>query len=178
MVNKETPNSNRNAGLSEPNKPLILGIYARVSTDEQNIEQQTTLLRTHCKKQGYQYRTYKDEARTGRHINRPEWLDLLKDLNKEEIQGILVTKWDRITRNLKDAIELLELQEQQGFKLISLYDGEYNGSPDHKFTFKLKCLLSEYELDQLNWRRQIGIERAKREGKYLGGKKGRTWKNE
>ena len=153
---------------------MIFGLYARVSTDDQNVEQQITYLKQYAKRLNLKIRTYNDSDISGRipiH-ERPEGKKLLKDIETGKIQGLLVSKWDRITRDLKHSIEFLEFWEKHKFKWLSVYDGEFLGTPDNYFNFKLKCLLSEYELQQLRWRSRIGIERAKAEGKYKGRKKG------
>lgn len=155
---------------------MRVAIYCRVSTDEQNIEQQRQFCIEYCNRFGYNFRTYKDEAISGLISDRPEWLQLLKDCEEKKFDMLLVSKWDRITRDLRYAIDFLEwLKPKEGLKLMSIYDGDMDFSPDKVFQFKLKCLLSEYELAVLKWRSRIGIERAKLEGKYKGGKKGRTW---
>lgn len=152
----------------------LYGIYARVSTDDQNIDQQIKLLKDYARRNGFLIRTYNDYDVSGNLSigNRPAGKKLLHDLETNKIQGIIVSKWDRITRNLRHGIDWLDYWDLHKFKWLSLYDGEFLGTPDHIFTFKLKCLLSEHELNQLRWRSAIGIERAKSEGKYKGRQKG------
>jgi len=152
---------------------MKVGIYCRVSTDEQNIEQQKQFLIEYCRKQNFSYLSYIDEAISGKVSERPAWNKLLRDAAKGKVEAILVSKYDRITRDLGYAITFLAWIKKTKVRLISVYDsGTFSFSPDEIFNFKLKCLLSEYELEQLRWRSQIGIERAKREGKYKGRKKG------
>jgi len=150
----------------------MIAIYCRISTDDQNIHQQRDLLVEYCKKNNLQYRTFLDEAVSGKLIDRPSWNKLLKECETKDFDSILVTKFDRITRNLKYSIEFLEWLQVNNIKLISLYDGVFEFTPDQVFMFKMKCLLSEHELEVTKWRSRIGIERAKKEGKYLGRKKG------
>lgn len=59
-------------------------------------------------------------------------------------------------------------------KLVSIYDSMDLQTPDGYFTLMLNCLLSEREILINKWRSRIGIERAKREGKYRGGRD-RPW---
>jgi len=151
---------------------MMFAIYARVSTDDQNIDQQIKLLKDYAKSRGWNIRTYSDYAISGKIEERPQWQKMLKDLEKGGFDGILVSKYDRITRSLEYAIKFLNWFQPRTLRLVSIYDGEFKNTPDDVFTFKLKCLLSEYELSQLAWRRAIGIERAKKEGKYKGRKKG------
>ena len=61
---------------------MKVAIYARVSTDEQNIEQQRQLLIDYCTSKEYTFRTYKDEAMSGTISDRPEWQNLLKECEK------------------------------------------------------------------------------------------------
>lgn len=154
---------------------LIYGVYARVSTHTQNINQQVDLLKQYAKRNNLNIRTYKDfdvSSKIPIH-QRPTGKKLIKDIEKGYIKGLIVQKYDRVTRNLKHALDFLDFWKLNQFKFISLYDGEFIGTPDNIFSFKLKCLLSEYELDQLHYRRKIGIERAKKDPtKYKGRPKG------
>jgi site-specific DNA recombinase len=150
---------------------MKVAIYVRCSTDEQNIGQQRELLVKYCNEKSFQYRTYSDEAISGSISERPEWQRLLRDW--ELFDAILVVKIDRITRSLKYAIEFWDwLQAHPQITLISLYDSIDLKTPDGYFTFMLNCLLSERELLINRWRGRIGIERAKKEGKYKGRVKG------
>ena len=154
-----------------------VAIYCRVSTDEQNILQQRELLVKYCKEKNFYYRTFLDEGISGAISERKQWLSLIEGCVKGEFTHILVVKADRITRSLKYAIWFWEwLQVNSSIKLVCLYDSIDLETPDGYFSFMLNCLLSERELLINRWRSRIGIERAKKEGKYLGGKKGRTWK--
>jgi putative DNA-invertase from lambdoid prophage Rac len=156
---------------------MKVALYARVSTDEQNIEQQRQLLIEYCNQKGYQFRTFKDEAMSGTINDRPEWVNLLKECERKQFDALLVVKTDRITRSLKYAIWFYDwLMSQKPLKLISIYDSIDLDTPDGYFTFMLNCLLSERELIINKWRSRIGIERAKKEGKYKGGKVGRICK--
>lgn len=153
-----------------------VAIYARVSTDEQNIDQQREQLINYSKQRGWKYRSYLDFAVSGKAKEKPAWQQLVKAVEEGKHTIIIVQKFDRLTRVLSQAIELYSWLTNTNTQLISLYDNVDLKTPEGYFSFMLKCLLSEYELIQLDQRRRIGIERAKKEGKYKGGKKGRKWK--
>lgn len=159
-------------------------IYVRTSTEEQNIEQQKKTCVEYAKNKDWKYRTFKDKAQSGKVNDRPEWQRMMKKVEKGGFDGLIVQRYDRVTRNLKYGVEWLEWLKkryEQGFFFHSVYDGEFRyreGSgfnPDDEFIFKLKCLLSEKEVADMKWRQRIGIERAKKEGKYQGGVEGRSW---
>lgn len=152
---------------------MIAAIYCRVSTDDQDIQQQQDLLIDFALKKNYEYRSYMDYAISGKVSDRPAWQRLLRHCEAGKFDLIIVAKYDRITRDLEYAIQFLKwLEIHPEVGLSSIYDGTFEFSPDQIFNFKLKCLLSEYELQQLKWRSRIGIERAKKEGKYKGRKHG------
>lgn len=154
----------------------LVAIYARVSTDEQRIDQQKELLVKHCREKGWKYRYYQDQAMSGSVSDRPGWQRLLRETEYRKHDAILVVKADRVTRSLKYAVEFYDwLMDRPHIKFISLYDSIDLDTPDGYFNFMLQCLLSEREILINRWRARIGIERAKKEGKYKGGKKGRTW---
>lgn len=168
----------------------MIGLYARVSTDEQNVKQQLEILIKYVKSKNLKYRSYPDEGFSGTTTDRPKWSELLNDCLNKKINKIMVVRSDRITRDLSYALTFLNFIQENKIELVSLHDG-INIKPfenaesisdlftlvDNIFRFKLSCLLAEREIMLQSERRKIGIERAKKEGKYKGGKKGRTWKN-
>jgi len=153
-----------------------IALYCRVSTDDQNVKQQHDLLKQYCKGRGIKYSSFIDKGISGKISDRPAWNKLIRECEQGKFKTILISKFDRVTRSLKYSIEFIEWLKHHHTQLISLYDGTLELTPDQIFTFKLKCLMSEYELDVLKWRSKIGIDRAKKQGKYKGGAKGRSWK--
>lgn len=151
---------------------MKVAIYARVSTDKQNVEQQKQALIEYCRNRGWEYRSYIDDAMTGLIADRPAWQRLMRDVEKRRVDAFLVLKYDRITRDLKYALEFLDWLKDGKYALYSVWDGGLFDfeDPDKEFNFKLNCLLSERELKLLKMRSRIGIERAKREGKYIYGR--------
>ena len=150
----------------------MIGIYCRVSTDDQNIDQQKKLLVKYCKDNKLKYRAYGDDGVSGYISDRREWKRLVKDCQNGVIDTILVVKVDRITRVLEYAVWFYKWLMKYDIVLISLYDSIDLDTPDGYFNFMLQCLLSERELLILKWRSRIGIKRAMAEGKYKGRKLG------
>ena len=121
---------------------MIVAVYCRVSTDDQNINQQRDLLLNYCRDRGWKYRTYTDEALSGKISDRPAWKQLCRDCERGDFGAILVSKFDRITRDLRYSLDFLEWVEYVKIPIISLYDGQNDlETPDGRFMFKLKCLL-------------------------------------
>ena len=154
-------------------------LYSRVSKDEQNSKQQTELLRDYAKKRGWkEWVCFVDHGYKRDSVNRPQFNKMVEYIKDGTyFDGICVQRCDRITSVLKTAIEFWEILTEKKIKLITVYEGEFRfDSGDDYFRFMMSTLLSEREKRILIERTLIGVARAKAEGKYKGGKKGRkSW---
>lgn len=154
------------------------GIYVRVSKDKQSVEQQLTVCKDLCNRRGWGYRSFRDEGVSGSISDRHGWLNLKNGCMEGKIDTIIVQRLDRITRSLKYAVAFWDWMGEHNIKVITAYEGEFvHGNPDNYFVFMLKCLLAEKERQDIIYRTNLGLDRARREGKKLGGGKlGRSWK--
>ncbi|SEG88341.1 Resolvase, N terminal domain [Bacillus sp. ok061] len=92
---------------------MIFG-YARVSTEEQNLDMHIDALQQYGIDKLYQ------EKMTGTKKDRPQLEELLKVLRKGD--KIVVYKLDRISRSTKHLIELREKFKELGVDFISIHD--------------------------------------------------------
>ena len=88
---------------------MIFG-YARVSTDDQNLEAQTDALVAADVE-----RIFADKI-SGALRKRPELDRLLEQLRPGDI--VIVTKYDRLARSLKDLLEIVEAVQERGHGLL------------------------------------------------------------
>jgi len=87
---------------------MKVAIYARVSTGDQNVENQVEICLEYCKRQGYEvYKVYRDVI-SGATSSRPEFNMLLADMRSYRFGCIVVTKLDRIGRSLKHLLSLFD----------------------------------------------------------------------
>ena len=84
---------------------MIIG-YARVSTNKQNLDAKLDALKAAGVEKIFQ------EKKTGKSRTRPELEKLLDQLRKEDV--IVVTKYDRLARSLRDLIDIVELVRERG----------------------------------------------------------------
>jgi len=87
-------------------KPVFV-IYARRSSDTEDrqtlsIEQQLEELRQLAFQKGIDVQEELTESRSARQPGRPVFSDLMKRVRSGQVQGILVWKPDRLTRNMVD----------------------------------------------------------------------------
>ena len=86
-------------------------LYKRVSSDEQatngtSLQTQEELMR-HAVGKDEVYKVYEDGGWSGGNINRPAITQLLRDAKDKKFQGVMVAKTDRLSRNIRDIVNLV-----------------------------------------------------------------------
>ncbi|MFD2446693.1 recombinase family protein [Bacillus sp. CGMCC 1.16607] len=134
--------------------------YARTSTLHQNIEGQVNQL-----KQAGAEHIFEDQ-KSGKDLDREGLENLLSKLNKGDT--LMVTKMDRIARNVKEGIGLIDELTNMGIKLHVLNMGLFDGSPTSKLITNILLSVADWEREMMLERQRSGIEDAKKAGKYKG----------
>ncbi|TNU77546.1 recombinase family protein [Lactococcus lactis] len=137
---------------------MIFG-YARVSTDDQNLNLQIDALKNYGIDKIFQ------EKVTGSKRERPQLTEMEKMLRTGD--SVVVYKLDRISRSTKHLIELSETFESLGVNFISLKDNVDTSSSMGKFFFRVMASLSELERDIIE-RTKSGLDAARARGKKGG----------
>lgn len=145
-------------------------IYQRVSTDQQKTDSQKTVLREYIRQQGIKPQeviTYQDKI-TGTTTNRPSLQRLLRDIDKGKIHTLIVTRLDRLSRNLRDGLDILRKLTERGIRVVAVQQNlDFNGAMG-KFLSALFLALSEYERDLTVARIREGLQARKEKGLRLG----------
>ena len=153
---------------------MKVAIYCRVSTKEQNVKQQVKKCKEYAKRNGWEIlKVIKDEE-SGRKelLERKEFKKLLDTLDRYD--AVLVYNIDRLTRNWGDQAKLEEYFKE-GCQLLSMSEPIDLQTASGRLMFRMKMAVSCYMPEDMREKQRIGIERAKKEGKYKGGVKGRSW---
>ena len=134
--------------------------YARISTDEQNLDLQLDALKNAgCEK------TLKDIA-SGAKTDRDGLADVLKQLRKGDT--LIVWRLDRLGRSLKHLIEVITLLKGQGIYLRSLQENIDTASSGGKLIFHVFGALAEFERDIISERTKAGLAAARSRGRVGG----------
>ncbi len=153
---------------------MKVGLHARVSTSDQNIETQLTILRDYCTRIGYEVADeYVDSGFSGKDDRRPEFERLLADVRQGRFAAVVVYKLDRIGRSLKHLLNLFEEFKARGIGFVSLSQNIDTTTPEGRMFLQMLMVLAQYERELIVARTLAGLERARREGKRLGRPKGR-----
>lgn len=139
--------------------------YVRVSTAQQNPDRQLEQLK------GITERIFQDEA-SGKDKHRPQ-LEALVQFVREGDE-VVVCSMDRLSRSLKDLLQLVDEFNARGVAIRFLKEGfEFkpgDASPMAKFTLQIMGSVAEFERQIILERQREGIELARNRGVYKGRK--------
>ncbi|MGJ3495289.1 recombinase family protein [Piscirickettsia salmonis] len=140
---------------------MLVG-YARVSTQDQNLDLQLEAL----KKEGCE-RLYQDKA-SGKKNNRHGLETALEVLRADDT--LVVWKLDRLGRTVKSLIEFVNELKERGVHFRSITDNIDTSTASGRFFFHVMASLAEMEHELLVERTKAGLEAARSKGR-LGGRK-------
>ena len=145
-------------------------IYTRVSTDEQQTENQKLVLTQYANNLNLTYDIVEETESTRK--TRPLKQQLLNLLRKKKYEGVIIYKLDRWARGSREL--LLEIEEliNKGVKFISYSENIDFTTPIGKLQFNILSAFAEFERDLIRQRTIEGLKRAKVNGKTLGRPKG------
>lgn len=136
--------------------------YARVSTDDQNLDlQRDALLRAECS-------TLYEETASGKSAQRSELESCRKALRAGDT--LVVWRLDRLGRSLSDLVKIIGELEQEGIAFESLCERIDTGSAAGKLQFHVFAALAEFERNLIRERTKAGLAAARARGR-VGGRK-------
>lgn len=141
---------------------MIIG-YARVSTQDQNLDLQTDeLTKLGCQK------IYQEKVSSGK--ERPQLMKLIENLRERD--SVMVWKLDRLARSLKELINLVEIFKVKKVNFISIKDSIDTSTVQGRLLLNIFGSLAEFERDTIRERTKAGLSAAKARGRMGGQKKG------
>lgn len=152
-----------------------VAIYCRVSTTEQaeegySIGEQKKFLTYECEKNGNTvYKIYSDEGISGKNITaRPALKELLNDANEGKFDSVMVWKINRIGRNLKDVLDMVDLFDRNNITFKSATEPFDTTTPGGKMQFQMMALIGEFERGTIAQNVKMGMMARAREGRWNG----------
>ena len=138
---------------------MIFG-YARVSTSEQSLDAQMDGLR-----QAGANRIFKEKL-SGSGRDRPELVRMIDQLRDDDV--VIVSKYDRLARSLRDLMDLVELVRNRGADFRSLAENIDTTSPSGRLIFHVFGSIAEFERERIVERTKEGLAAARRRGRVGG----------
>ena len=143
-------------------------IYARVSTLDQEPENQLAELRRYVEARGWTLTEYVDRGVSGAKDRRPALDRLVVDARRRKFDVVVCWRLDRLGRNLKHLVTLLEELQAMGVAFVSLGEGIDCTTPAGKLQLHILAALAEFERARIAERVRAGLARVRASGKRLG----------
>jgi DNA invertase Pin-like site-specific DNA recombinase len=143
-------------------------LYCRVSTGDQHPETQLLDLRELAKQRGLEVvREYTDVI-SGAKSKRPGLDQLMADARRHRFDVVLVAAFDRIARNVRHFLEVLDELNHLDIQFISLRENIDTGGPLGRAMLTIIGAIAELEKSLITERVKAGMRRAKLEGRRIG----------
>lgn len=136
--------------------------YARVSTDDQNLDLQRDALTKACCSSIY------EETASGKSANRPELEHCIRALRAGDT--LVVWRLDRLGRSVPDLVSIVADLAQRNVGFESLQERIETESASGKLVFHVFAALAEFERNLIRERTRAGLAAARARGRK-GGRK-------
>jgi DNA invertase Pin-like site-specific DNA recombinase len=143
-------------------------IYARVSTGDQHLETQLLDLRELAKQRGYEIVHEFTDIISGAKSKRPELDQLMADARRHRFDIVLVAAFDRIARNVRHFLDVLDELNHLGIEFVSKRENVDTSGPLGRAMLTIVGAISELERSLIVERVKAGMRRAKLEGRKIG----------
>lgn len=151
-----------------PEKMFRAGLYARVSTnDQQTLAMQNRAMREHAVRRGWTIALQVREVNSGA-AKREAREKVLEAARRREIDLVLVWRLDRWGRSVTDLLATFQELEHLGVGFVSLTEALDLTTPAGRAMAGLLAIFAEFEREILRERTRAGLAHARENGKRLG----------
>jgi len=154
---------------------MNVGIYARVSTQEQaaegySIQEQEERLVKYCDALGWNiYNRYIDAGFSGASLDRPAMKRLISDVKDGKIKKVIVYKLDRLSRSQLDTLYLIEkVFIANGADFVSMTENFDTSTAFGKAMVGTLAVFAQLEREQIKERMSLGKEARVKSGYFIG----------
>jgi DNA invertase Pin-like site-specific DNA recombinase len=131
-------------------------IYARVSTFDQEPENQLQELRRYAQARGWKATEYVDKGVSGAKDSRPALDTLVRDAKRRRFDTLVVWRLDRLGRNLKHLVGLLDDLQALDVAFVSLAEGIDATTPAGRLQMHILGAIADYAEPAVMQRRTAG----------------------
>ncbi len=150
-------------------KTQRVGIYVRVSTGSQTVENQERELLAHCQRQGWKaFKVYRDEGFSGAVADRPALKQMMADARQGRFDLVACWKIDRIARSISHLLEVLSELKGLGVGFISLTEAINTETAQGRMLCSFLGAIGEFERELTIERVKSGMARASAAGVRIG----------
>ena len=143
-------------------------LYARVSTNNQTADNQLLELRQYVEARRWSAVEYVDRGVSGSKDRRPALDQLVADVRRHKVQAVVCWRLDRLGRNLRHLVLLLDEWQSRGIAFVTLGEGIDTSTPAGRLVAGVLASIAEFERARIQERIHAGLARARAQGKRLG----------
>ena len=140
-----------------------VALYARVSTEDQELTMQIKALVSKAETEGWSYILFREKESTRK--TRPVKYNLYQRLLKKEFDVVCVWKLDRWARSTQELANEVKILWDRGVKFISLKENIDLSDATGRLQFNIFSAFAEFERDMISERTKEGLKYAKNVGK-------------
>jgi len=145
-------------------------IYCRVSTDDQELQQQVESCRKYCEMKGWEYEIFTEKQSATK--DRPVFANVLSRCSSRAFSVIVVFRLDRAWRSSRQFIMDFDSLSNRGISVISVVEGLDPTTPLGKAMMTILVALAELEKANISIATKQRLQALKNLGKTLGRPKG------
>ncbi len=145
-----------------------VAIYTRVSTEDQakegfSLAAQEERLRAYCQARGWEIAgSYRDDGHSGRNIRRPAYQKMMEE--RDQWDTILVLKMDRIHRNSRHFMEMMEDLGKAEKDFVSATESLDTTTAMGRFVMDIIQRIAQLESEQIGERVYMGMSQKAKTG--------------
>jgi len=161
---------------TSPPVPVRLIGYVRVSTAGQavagiSLAEQRQRIEQYAQAHEFDLLDVEtDRGVSGKSMGRDALQSALRRLRDGEADALVAVKLDRLSRSIRDTLDLVERSEREGWQLHSIAERLDTGSAVGRFTVHLLGALAQLEREQNAERTRDALAELRRQGKRISGK--------
>ncbi len=141
----------------------------RQTNHGQDTEVQMRELREYCQRRAWEIAgEYFDVGISGSKDRRPQLDRLMSDARKCKFDAVLVYRFDRFERSMRQLVNALAEFQSLGIEFISLHEAIDTSTPNGRLVFGIMASIAEFERELIRERVKSGIQHARAKGKRLG----------
>ncbi len=149
---------------------MKIGIYARISRESSDLDNQLFLLRDYCRRMNYEIVTEYADVISGVAVHRHEFNRMLSDASKRKFDMLLFYALDRFSRaGTRETIHYLQMLDDYGVMYKSYTEQYIDSSGIFKdVIIALLSTLAKQERVRLSERVVAGLAKARTQGRVGG----------
>jgi DNA invertase Pin-like site-specific DNA recombinase len=151
--------------VKEEVKTKRAALYVRVSSGEQNTGAQERALREYVQRRGWKLQQiYRDQSVSGASSNRPALNEMLNACRRGSVDVIVVWKFDRFARSLKQLMSGLETCRALGIDFVSVTESIDTSLPSGELEFQMIGAVAQFERSSDRGTREVGASKRSCKG--------------